>query len=97
MPDRPRPRPNNIGASVRQRLLNLAHARGQPMELLLTRYALERLLHRLSLSPMQKALQRVAREQQFHGLAARIRKVQQALAHGGADVARAIRHRWSAP
>jgi hypothetical protein len=51
MPDRPRPRPNNVGASVRQRLLNLAHARGQPMELLLTRYALERLLHRLSLSP----------------------------------------------
>ena len=47
MPDPPR----NIGASVRQRLLNLAHARGQPMELLLTRYALERLLHRLSLSP----------------------------------------------
>ena len=51
MPDRARPRPNNVGASVRQRLLNLAHARGQPMELLLTRYALERLLHRLSLSP----------------------------------------------
>ena len=51
MPDRPRPRPHNIGASVRQRLLNLAHARGQPMELLLTRYALERLLHRLSISP----------------------------------------------
>jgi hypothetical protein len=40
MPDRKR----NVGASVRQRLLNLAHARGQPMELLLTRYALERLL-----------------------------------------------------
>ncbi len=47
MPDRPR----NIGASVRQRLLNLAHARGEPMETLLTRYTLERLLHRLSLSP----------------------------------------------
>lgn len=47
MPDRPR----NVGASVRQRLLNLAHMRGQPMELLLTRYALERLLHRLSVSP----------------------------------------------
>lgn len=47
MPERAR----NTGASVRQRLLNLAHARGQPMELLLTRYALERLLHRLSLSP----------------------------------------------
>jgi hypothetical protein len=43
--------PRNVGASVRQRLLNLAHARGQSMDLLLTRYALERLLHRLSLSP----------------------------------------------
>jgi predicted nucleotidyltransferase component of viral defense system len=47
MPDRPR----NIGASVRQRLLNLARTSGQPMDLLLTRYALERLLYRLSLSP----------------------------------------------
>jgi predicted nucleotidyltransferase component of viral defense system len=47
MPDHPR----NIGASVRQRLLNLARARGQPMDLLLTRYALERFLYRLSLSP----------------------------------------------
>lgn len=44
----------NVGASVRQRLLNLAHARGQPLELLLTRYALERLLHRLSLSPYRE-------------------------------------------
>jgi predicted nucleotidyltransferase component of viral defense system len=47
MPDHKR----DIGASVRQWLLNLAHARGQLMDLLLTRYALERLLHRLSLSP----------------------------------------------
>lgn len=47
MPDRPR----NIGASVRQRLLNFAHARAQPMELLLTRYALESPLHRLSALP----------------------------------------------
>ena len=38
MPDRP----CNVGASVRQRLLNLAHARGQPLELLRTRFALER-------------------------------------------------------
>ncbi len=50
MPERTR----NIGASVRQRLLNLAHARGQPLELLLTRYALERLLHRLGLSPYRE-------------------------------------------
>ena len=47
MPDRPRPRPNNVGASVRQRLFNLEHVRGQPMKLLLTRYALERPLHRV--------------------------------------------------
>jgi predicted nucleotidyltransferase component of viral defense system len=40
----------NIGASVRARLLTLAHARGQAFELLLTRYALERLLYRLSQS-----------------------------------------------
>lgn len=46
MPEKPR----NVGASVRQRLLNLARASGQPLELLLTRYALERLLHRLSIS-----------------------------------------------
>ena len=46
MPEKPR----NVGASVRQRLLNLARASGPPLELLLTRYALERLLHRLSLS-----------------------------------------------
>lgn len=44
----------NVGASVRQRLLNLAHTRGQPLELLLTRYVLERLLHRLSLSPYRE-------------------------------------------
>ena len=33
-----------MGASVRARLLNLAKQRGQPFDLLLTRYALERLL-----------------------------------------------------
>ena len=38
----------NMGASVRARLLNLARERNQPHELLLTRYALERLLYRLS-------------------------------------------------
>ena len=36
---------------MRQRLLNLARTRGQPMDLLLTRYAMERFLYRLSLSP----------------------------------------------
>lgn len=50
MPDSTAPK-RNLAASVRQRLLNLAQQRQQPMDLVLTRYALERLLHRLSVSP----------------------------------------------
>ncbi len=38
----------NVGASVRGRLLNLAKERNQPLDLLLTRYVLERFLHRMS-------------------------------------------------
>ena len=41
----------DVGASVRARLLNLARQKGQALDLLLTRYAIERLLHRLSISP----------------------------------------------
>lgn len=40
----------NIAASVRARLLNLARETRRPLDQLLTRYALERLLYRLSLS-----------------------------------------------
>jgi len=40
----------NIGASVRARLLKLSKEQGQSFELVLTRYALERLLFRLSQS-----------------------------------------------
>src|ERR1700761_4267387 len=40
----------NVGASVRARLLNLSKERNEPFELLLTQYALERLLYRLSVS-----------------------------------------------
>jgi predicted nucleotidyltransferase component of viral defense system len=40
----------NLGASVRARLLNIARERRQPFDLLLTRYALERLLYRLSIT-----------------------------------------------
>ena len=39
------------GASVRARLLNLSKESGQNCNLLLTRYALERLLHRLTQTP----------------------------------------------
>ncbi len=41
----------NVAASVRQRLLALAHASGQPNGELLDRYCIERLLYRLSRSP----------------------------------------------
>lgn len=41
----------NIGASVRARLLALSREKGQALDLLLTRFALERLLYRMSVSP----------------------------------------------
>lgn len=40
----------NLGASVRAKLLNKARAEKQDFNLVLTRYALERLLYRLSVS-----------------------------------------------
>ncbi|MCP4605458.1 MAG: nucleotidyl transferase AbiEii/AbiGii toxin family protein [Proteobacteria bacterium] len=46
--------PKNIAASVRARLLNFAKERGDDFQLVLTRYANERLLHRLSVSPHGK-------------------------------------------
>lgn len=41
----------NVGASVKAQLLNLAKTRGDDYQLLLTRYANERLLYRLAVSP----------------------------------------------
>ena len=49
MTDRP---VKNIAASVRQRLLNLRHARGEDYNALLTQYAIERFLYRLSKSAL---------------------------------------------
>jgi hypothetical protein len=43
--------PKNTAASVRQRLLNRSREESQEFQLVLTRYALERLIYRLSLSP----------------------------------------------
>jgi predicted nucleotidyltransferase component of viral defense system len=40
----------NLGASVRAKLLNQSRASGQPFDLILVRFALERLLYRLSIS-----------------------------------------------
>ncbi len=41
---------SNVAASVRQRLLNRAREEGEDFQRLLVRYALERLLHRMTLS-----------------------------------------------
>jgi hypothetical protein len=41
----------DLAASIRQRLLNLAKERREDFDLMLARYALERLLYRLSASP----------------------------------------------
>jgi len=46
-------KPKNVAASVRQRLLNKARAEQQDFQRLLLRYAVERLLYRLSQSPMR--------------------------------------------
>lgn len=43
--------PTNLAASVRQRLLNIAKARGEELQLVLTRYGVERLLYRLGRVP----------------------------------------------
>jgi predicted nucleotidyltransferase component of viral defense system len=43
--------PANLPASIHQRLLNLSRDRGEDFNLTLTRYAIERLLYRLSVSP----------------------------------------------
>jgi hypothetical protein len=43
-------KPGNLAASVRQRLMNLARLRNEDFQLVLTHYALERLLYRLSRS-----------------------------------------------
>jgi predicted nucleotidyltransferase component of viral defense system len=43
-------KPRNLAASVRQRLMNLARSQRADFQLVLTRYALERLLYRLSQS-----------------------------------------------
>jgi hypothetical protein len=44
-------RPVNLQASVAARLRNIARSKGSNFDLVLRRYAIERLLHRLSLSP----------------------------------------------
>lgn len=41
-------KPRNLAASVRQRRMNLARARNEDFQFVVTRYALERLLYRLS-------------------------------------------------
>jgi hypothetical protein len=46
----PGKKPRNVGASVRDRLTQRARANADSVQLLLIRYAIERLLYRLSVS-----------------------------------------------
>lgn len=46
--------PRDLAASIRQRLLDLARGRGEDFQLLLDRYAVERLLYRLSVSEQRE-------------------------------------------
>jgi hypothetical protein len=55
----------NLGVSVRARLLNLARECNQPFELLLIRYTLERLLYRLSKSAECTRRERELRIERF--------------------------------
>jgi len=51
MPDpKPPEKKKDMGASVRARLLSISKANGQVFDLVLNRYAVERLLYRLSVS-----------------------------------------------
>lgn len=45
----------NVAASVKQRLLNVAHKRNEDFGFTLSRYAIERLLYRVAVSPMQRS------------------------------------------
>src|SRR5688572_28933159 len=45
--------PVNQAASIKQRLLNLARTQGRVYDVVLVRYALERLLYRLSISSLR--------------------------------------------
>jgi hypothetical protein len=45
----------DLAASIHARLLNRAKERGEDFNLILTRYALERFLYRLSLAPAREA------------------------------------------
>src|SRR6202020_1154530 len=47
--------PSNVAASVKQRLLNRARPQKEDFNLLLTKYALERVLYRISQSPHKDA------------------------------------------
>ena len=48
--------PTNTAASAKQRLLNRARAKKEDFNLLLTKYALERVLYRISQSPYRDTL-----------------------------------------
>ena len=80
----------NLAASVRQRLANLARSRNEDFGLLLTKYALERLLFRISKSEFQEVfvLKGALLFELWTGEAHRPTRDADFLAHGDHDLSR---------
>ena len=80
----------NSAASIRQRLLNLARAQKQEFQLVLTRFALERFLYRLSQSEYRNdfVLKGAMLFQMWGGAARRLTRDLDLLSFGDADPAR---------
>ena len=80
----------NLAASVRQRLANLARSRNEDFGLLLTKYALERLLFRISKSEFQEVfvLKGALLFELWTGEAHRPTRDADFLAHGDNDLSR---------
>jgi predicted nucleotidyltransferase component of viral defense system len=85
-------RPRNLSASIRNRLLPIAKARGEQFELVLTRYAVERFLYRLSRSTVrdQFVLKGATLFLLWTGKAHRPTRDLDFLAHGDPDVSRMV-------
>lgn len=94
--------PRNLPASVRQRLLNLARARGEDFNFLLTAYGLERLIYRLGQSPCRRdfVLKGAMLFRAWSGVTYRPTRDLDLLGHGEAGIARVVRifeEIWAAP
>src|SRR5688572_4404452 len=82
--------PKNLPASIRNRLFALAKSRGEDFQLVLTRYGLERVMHRIGQSPYRE--QFVLKGAMLFSLwsedAHRATRDLDLLGHGGSEITR---------